>query len=103
MSRENVDVEAIAGIKGQFPVFFLQLEDSLGRHGFYLDRFQKKQYSPIDVVDTGPKGFGLRARENLPKSVFSSHIELNLLSNAIHLGMLSSLSISARLLLIHRS
>ncbi|KZT37695.1 hypothetical protein SISSUDRAFT_827875 [Sistotremastrum suecicum HHB10207 ss-3] len=33
-------------------------------------RFQQKQYSPIDVVDTGPKGFGLRARENLPKDAF---------------------------------
>lgn len=33
-------------------------------------RFQRKEYAPIDIVLTEKKGFGLRAAENLPKDTF---------------------------------
>ncbi|KAK7688537.1 hypothetical protein QCA50_008075 [Cerrena zonata] len=33
-------------------------------------RFQRKQYAPIHIVQTEKKGFGLRAAENLPKDTF---------------------------------
>ncbi|EIW56542.1 SET domain-containing protein [Trametes versicolor FP-101664 SS1] len=33
-------------------------------------RFQRKQYAPIEIVKTEMKGFGLRAGENIPKDAF---------------------------------
>lgn len=30
------------------------------------DRLARKQYAPVDVVQTEKKGFGLRAREDIP-------------------------------------
>lgn len=38
---------------------------------FLSTRFQQKQYANIEIVLTEKKGYGLRAEENLPKSVFS--------------------------------
>lgn len=37
-----------------------------------VSRFQRKQYAPIDIVQTEKKGFGLRAAENLPRFVLFS-------------------------------
>ncbi|CEQ42676.1 SPOSA6832_04507, partial [Sporobolomyces salmonicolor] len=34
-------------------------------------RFQKKQYAPIEIVQTEKKGFGVRAMADIPASVFS--------------------------------
>ncbi|KAI0028737.1 hypothetical protein K488DRAFT_57880 [Vararia minispora EC-137] len=33
-------------------------------------RFQRKQYAPIEIVKTEMKGFGLRAADNIPKDAF---------------------------------
>jgi hypothetical protein len=33
-------------------------------------RFQKREYAPIDIVQTEKKGFGVRARQDMPASVF---------------------------------
>lgn len=35
----------------------------------------KMQYAPIEIVDTELKGFGLRAADDIPKSVYE-HLPL---------------------------
>jgi [histone H3]-lysine36 N-trimethyltransferase len=34
------------------------------------DRFRRKDYAPIEIVQTEKKGFGLRAEQNIKKCVF---------------------------------
>ncbi|KAF7324844.1 Histone methyltransferase [Mycena kentingensis (nom. inval.)] len=46
------------------------LDDCRGRGQCQNQRFQRKQYASIEIVQTEKKGFGLRAEEDIPKDGF---------------------------------
>ncbi|KAJ7057984.1 histone methyltransferase, partial [Mycena amicta] len=46
------------------------VEDCRGRGHCQNQRFQRRQYADIDIVQTEKKGFGLRAEEDIPKDGF---------------------------------
>ncbi|KAI0313481.1 hypothetical protein OF83DRAFT_1210951 [Amylostereum chailletii] len=45
-------------------------DDCRCRNHCQNQRFQRRQYAPIEIVKTEMKGFGLRAKDNIPKDAF---------------------------------
>lgn len=64
---KTADVKDTVRTNGMRPGFWLRFPIP-----HPISRFQRKKYAPIEIVLTEKKGFGLRAAENLSKSVLSS-------------------------------